>query len=406
MHSWIKSQTRIFLFTVLGIAGAFGQGVIDIPGIERRSGNPTYPIAILSGDEDVSALTRRAFQVHGAFNVVSRDQAAVTVQLERMGTNWVNLTIFQGSGSQVSLQEVVSGSSLTDAVYRACDVVVARVAGLPGIFAGKLAFVGERTGYKEIYTGDLFFQQYRAVTQDRSESISPRWSPDGTQILYTGYFRSGFPEIYVLNTVARSREIIARYQGTNTGATFSPDGRRIAMILSSPGNPELYLADMQGKQPMRMTFNNSLEASPDFSPQGDRLVLTSDAIGVPQIYIMELSSRSRNNSGMRRIARNVSRNISEPAWNPQGEEIAFTLVQGSNFQIGLYNLNTDEVEVLTQGRYDSVEPTWTRDGRHLLYTRRTGDRSELRIMDKVTKRSYPLHTSRVGDTSQANYIYP
>lgn len=402
-----KNLPALFLAAWLGAVSLSGQGVIDIPGIEREAGERVYPVSVTSEDTQVQALARRAFTVHGAFRVVEPTQAAVRIALQRTASNRVTVVVTEGGGSRVLFRETSAGESLNEAALRACDLAVERIAGLPGIFAGRLAFVGERTGYKEIYTGDLFFQQYRAITQDRSKSISPRWSPDGRRIVYTGYFRSGFPEIYMIDLENRSRDIVARYRGTNTGGTFSPDGRRMAMVLSSPGNPELYIADADGQRPRRMTINNSLEASPDFSPRGDRIVLTSDPMGVPQIYVMDAGAVSRNNSGMQRIARNVSRNCSEPVWNPRDENlIAFTLVQGGGFQIGLYNFERDAVEVLTQGPGDSVEPTWTRDGRHLIFTRRTGSRKELRIMDTVTRRDYALHTQRVGATSQAHFFYP
>ncbi len=408
MRFRIKIPSLLFLSSLLlsGPAG-WGQGIIDIPGIERSLENPTFAVAIEADDSQISAMARRAFQVHGAFNVVPREAADVTVRMDRVATNRIGLSLLEGSGNRVLQEAVIAGPDFLEAIYRACDRVVESVSGLPGIFGGKLAFVGEGTGFKEIYVGDLFFQQYRALTRDRSESISPRWSPDGNRILYTGFFRSGFPEIYVLDTVSRSREVVARFRGTNTGGNFSPDGSRMAMILSSPGNPELYLANRNGKRPVRHTFNNSLEASPDFSPRGDRLVLTSDPMGVAQLYVMSVNGRSRDNGGMRRIARNVSGNCSEPAWNPRDENlIAFTLLQGGNFQIGLYDFEADSVEVLTQGGTDSVEPAWTQDGRHLIYTRKSGKKSELRILDTVSKRSFPLHTARVGKTSQASYVYP
>jgi len=387
--------------------GLFAQGIIDIPGIEREVENPVYRVAVVSDHSEVSALARRAFQVHGAFLVVPRNTAEVTIRLERLATDRVNLELLQGGGTRNLRQEVIAGESLNEAVLRACDIAVESISGIPGFFAGKLAFVGERTGYKEIYMGDLFFQQYRAITQDRSKSISPRWSPDGRKIVYTGYVRSGFPEIFVLNVRERTRDNIARYRGTNTGGTYSPDGRRMAMVLSSPGNPELYIADVEGSRPRRITYNDSLEASPDFSPRGDRVVITSDPMGVPQIYVMSISAVSRNHSGMRRIARNVSRNCSEPVWNPRDENlVAFTLLQDSGFQVGLYNFQEDSVEVLTRDRGDSKEPAWTRDGRHLIYTNSNGGRNELRILDTVTRKSHALHTSRVGDTSQANFHYP
>ena len=109
---------------------------------------------------------------------------------------------------------------------------------------------------------------------------------------------------------------------------------------------------------------------------------------------------------MRRIARNVSGNCSEPVWNPaDSDEVAFTLLQGGNFQIGLYRFSTDDVEVLTRGGGDSVEPYWTNDGRHLVYTLRASGRKQLRILDTETRKSVALHSPKVGDASQACFVY-
>ncbi len=394
------------IFVLLGNA-LCASDIITIPGIVRTVDNPVYPISIESNDEKISVLARRAFGVHGAYRVVANDSGKVKVRIDRLSSNQVNLIIQSGETNQTLAQGRISGSDWMNATLLACDQVVERTSGLKGFFAGRLAFVGERTGDKEIFVGDLFFQRFRALTQDRSESVSPRWSPDGKRIVYTGYFRSGFPEIYMLDVENRTRSTVARFRGTNTGGTFSPDGRRLAMVLSSPGNPEIYLADAQGNRPRRMTMNATLEASPSFSPDGRRLVLTSDPMGFPQIYMLTLDGPSRNNSGMQRIARSLSRNCSEPVWNPVNPDlIAFTVLQGSGFQIAVYDISTATSTVLTSGGSDSVEPAWTSDGRHLIYTLRAAGRKQLRVLDTVTKKSVGLHSPNAGNASQASFIYP
>lgn len=384
-----------------------GQGVIDIPGLQRENANAVIPVAVRSGDANMRALAGRAFSVHGAFNLVAEGNAKVVASLAAgPGANQVTVTILGGNPARELARETLSGGDWREATLRACDAVVRKVAGLPGFFGGKLAFVGERTGFKEIYVGDLFFQRYQAVTQDRSESLSPRFSPDGNRLLYTGYYRSGFPEVYLLDLGRGARETIARYRGTNTGGTFSPDGQTIALVLSSPGNPELFLSDLTTRRPRRMTLNTSLEASPTFSPDGKRVAVTSDPLGGPQIYVLGLDQPSRNHQGMERVGRNLSGNCSEPAWNPVDKNLlAFTVLQGRMFQVAITNLATGKSEVLTGGR-DSSEPCWTSDGRHLIYTQRTGAGKQLRLLDTVSKKSADLHSTQTGNVSQASFVYP
>jgi TolB protein len=228
----------------------------------------------------------------------------------------------------------------------------------------------------------------------------PRWSPDGRQLLYTTYHNSGFPDIYKIDLSSGRRTPIATYKGTNSGAVFSPDGRRIAMALSGTGNSELHVADADGRNPRRLTNNKSLESSPSWSPDGGRLVYTSDAPGKPQLF--EISS---SGGPARRIPTNISSYCSEPVWNPVDDSlIAFTAAVSGGFQIALYDAKTRSSKILTQGA-SSVEPAWLGDGRHLVFTQRQGGRTRLMILDSETGKVSALHQPGFGDASSASFVY-
>ena len=75
------------------------------------------------------------------------------------------------------------------------------------------------------------------------QSIMPRWSPDGRKILYTGYFQTGAPDIFEIDTATQQRKPFVSLKGTNTSARFSPDGSLVAMILTGEGNSEVYVSN-------------------------------------------------------------------------------------------------------------------------------------------------------------------
>lgn len=394
LHRLLIGLTAVLLSPVWVLS----QGYTDLPAIVGDAGPRVLPIEVNSPDNRINGLVIRAFNLHGAFKPVSSGgDLKATFRPAGERSILVKLT-YQGQ----NISETVTGDDWFDATLRAADRVVQRTIGLPGFFAGRIAIVGENTGNKELYVGDLLFQRLRRITSDQSTALSPRWSPDGSRILYTTYFRTGFPDIYEINLRTNQRRAFATYRGVNNGAAFSPDGSRVAMILSSSGNSELYVSDPSGRTPQRLTRNRSAEASPTWSPDGRRIALTSDQLGKPQIFVYDLQSKE-----FTRVRTNISGYCAEPVWNPVDPSlIAFTISQGGGFEVAVYDFKSGKSRTISSGAGDAIEPWWLNDGRHLIYTQRQGGKTSLRILDTVTGSSAALHSPSFGNASQASFVYP
>ena len=366
-----------------------------------RNDEGKLAIAVGSSDPNISNLARRAFALHGGIVVAEEAvDALFLVKFEPAGDSSVLITLGSGQPYTEQMRRTVSGRDLQNAVLRACDMVVKATLQSEGFFAGRLAFVCKQNGFSELYTSDLLFTRISPLTADRAFIAGPKWSPDGRSLLFTSYFKSGFPDIYRIDVDSRRKTPIATFKGLNSGGTFSPDGRQIAMSLSGTGNSEIYVSDSRGKNLRRLTMNKSLETSPSWSPDGRRLVFSSDAPGKPQLY--EISS---SGGPTRRIPTNISSYCSEPAWNPVDENlIAFTVAVRGGFQIALYDANKRSSEILTRGP-SSLEPTWLRDGRHLVFTQRKGNIIRLMLLDTKTKEVRALHAPSFGEASMATYVY-
>jgi TolB protein len=395
----VPISTLIIAFLLLGPLRAQSE-VIDLPDVVRAD-TGIVAIAVDSSDSVIAARGRRAFALHGGFHVVATEKASLTLRLEPLGPTSVELSLLSKQAGSQGHEETLVGNNLQHAVDLACDRVVERTLGTKGFFAGKLSFVAKQRGVPEIYTSDLLFSQVRPLTADRALVMGPSWSSDGTRLLFTSYYKSGFPDIYLLDLSAGMRKVIANFKGSNNGASFSPDGRRIAMTLSGSGNSELYVANQEGRNLRRLTRNRSLETSPSWSPDGQRLVYASDAPGRPQLYVLPAAGGTP-----RRLPTNVSRYCAEPDWNPvDAKQIAFTAAVSGGFQIALYDAEAGVAKVLTKAPGAAVEPTWLNDGRHLIFTQRLDGRTRLMLLDSRSGKVSALHTRALGDTSEATFVY-
>jgi TolB protein len=394
----MKQLTLIFT-SILIIQALGAQNTIQLGDVVGSANVTSRTVNIIGQPATLVASAVRLFDLHGGF-VRSDERADFTFRFEASGSTSVSLTIL--SGGKTLWQDSFTGTTQTDALCRAADIAVQKTLGLPGFFASKVAFISDRTGYAEAYTSDILFQAVRQLTRDRSQCLSPNLSPDGRTLLYTSYHGTGFPDIYSINLNTGQRTVFAGFKGTNTGAAFSPDGRSVAMILSGSGNSEVYVSNADGKQLRRLTRSASLEADPGWSPDGRRLIFTSDQLGGPQIYTMDVQGRA-----MSRVRTDISRNCSEPVWNPRdSSQIAFTAAIGGEFEVAVYSFTENKSRIVSKGAGDAVHPAWLRDGRHLVYTERTPRTSRLMILDTVTGKRVRLSPAELNKASGASAVYP
>jgi TolB protein len=393
----MQNVLRLFLGLAL-VAPAFAQR--DIGYVDVQANTQVIPVSISSSSAELENLALTAFNTHGLYRLVASG-GVYNFNFAPAGGNQVTVTITKGAAGATVHSETVTGASLRNALLRAADVAVQRTGGLRGYFAGRLAFVTDRGGIQTIMTGDLFGGELQSHPVNGKQIVGPRWSPDGTKILFTSY-RTGFPDIYELNVRARQMSVFASFKGTNSGAHFSPDGTRVAMVLSGEGNPEIYIGNAAGRQIKRMTNNQSIEASPCWSPDGTRLVFTSDAAGGPQLYVMSAAG-----GPMSRLSTNISKYCAEPDWSAADpKKIVFTAGVGHGYQAAVYDFGTGTARIASRAPMDAIEPVWLADGRHIVCTFRNASTHVLYVVDTESGKATLLTPPGLGNAWAASYLAP
>jgi len=233
--------------------------------------------------------------------------------------------------------------------------------------------------------------------------FNPSWNNSGAGIFFTSN-RQVFNNVYHLDLSSRKVSTVAKYKGSNLCAVQNPKSSQTALILSTSGNPELWLGSTPYSRPRRITNNKSNESGPCWSPDGRRLIVTSDSRGKPQLYEVSLSS-----GVLSRIPTNVSSHCVEAAWNPvHSERIAFTAAVGGGFQVFEYNFSTRASRMITSGVNHAMQPCWANDGRHLFFTQRSsGGALSIMVVDTEFEEARPvmLHDKKFGNCSQPSFFY-
>jgi TolB protein len=260
-------------------------------------------------------------------------------------------------------------------VHRIGNEIIKTLTGHDGIFLTKLVFIGNTSGHKEIFISDFDGHGAKQVSRDKSIALLPRWSPRGNNILFNSYREGGGPLLYNYDLTSGKVRKISSRPGLNTGAAWSPDGKRIALTLSHKGDPNIFLMGLNGKIIKQLTKHWGIDVSPTFSPDGKKMAFVSNRSGSPQIYVFDLQRGTEQ-----RITFGESSYNTSPSWSSRNK-IAFVAKIDGNFEICTMDPNGGQWRRLTSGTRNNEDPCWSPDGRYIIYSSNREGRYHLYLMN-------------------------
>ena len=270
------------------------------------------------------------------------------------------------AGRQLASQAfTVAAADWRRAAHKCADIVYARLTGEGAFLNTRIVYVAE-TGpktnrVKRIALMDSDGSNVRYLTAGRSNVTTPRFSPSGEQLVYTGMLARK-PRVFVIDVASGAERLLVPGGAITFAPRFSPDGRRIVFSWAQGGNTDIFIVGASGGVPTRLTSTPGTDTSPSFSPDGRRIVFESERSGTQQLYVMGVDG-----TGQRRISFGGGRSAS-PVWSPKGNLIAFTRIGGGGFRIGVMDPSGGGERLLTNAWQDEG-PSWAPNGQFVLFHR-------------------------------------
>ena len=305
----------------------------------------------------------------------------------------------------------------------------------------------------ELYVVKLDGSGLRRITHDDEFAGSPAWSPDGRSLVF---YTAPLVEVFNLTSVRRmggttQLESVALEDGkrrvltTGAGEKFSPRwlaADRVGYTAANaaggidfasatggavtPGARGVFRHASWSRDGKRMVFQRDTDevwppnrAWPSlderfsllrvgvfasYSPTGDRRVSNDKTAANFQNSVVLMNADGSNS---RAIFSAEGKNAMGPDWSRQGDRIAFAL--GKFYQningpqiADIVAIDTDggHFTVLTDGKANNAMPSWSGDGKHIVYRRAGARGNALEIVDVDT------HAQRVLTTGPAHYSQP
>ena len=362
--------------------------------------NKLILMAVKGYDGEVARVLKFDLEVMGC-KIVPEGNAAYL--LSGGNKNSVN-GILKDAAGNFEFNKRYNGGNLRQQAHALSNDVIKAITGRNGIAHTRILYK-MKTGPRayEVFVSGYDGHQPVALTGDNTIIESPLWVPGNGEVFYTSWMKIGGVENttviqHKMNNGAR--KVFCRFKGLNTGGAVSPQGE-VAMVLSRGKNPDIWVApvgwdflkDIKGKQLRRMCRTNEAESGPAWSPDGKWLCFATRANG--RRMLVKVAAVGGN---MIKIPTPGAINPTDPAWSPDGKSIAFTSQTGKYFNIFVAPAHGGKADLITSGE----GPSWARNNRNLIFTRRGVNKRMLAIVDVPTKQVKML-PAFTGSASQPDW---
>jgi Tol biopolymer transport system component len=201
-----------------------------------------------------------------------------------------------------------------------------------------------------------------SVSSACDNQLLPVWSPDGREIAFD--CQIGVVDSVHVVGVGNGR---GRRLAAGRSPSWSPDGSRIAFATDDDGIVSINRDGSRRTVLVRTTFD-SLADSPQWSPDGRYILYDGPGVGG------DGGSVVRATGGTGRFLTDDG----TPAWSPDSKRIAFELlvepgrdIPPSIQHIAVVDRNGEHLHAVTKGKGWREDPAWSPDGREIAFVLKT-----------------------------------
>ena len=169
---------------------------------------------------------------------------------------------------------------------------------------------------------------------------------------------------------------------------MSPDGRTVAWVRYAPdtgSGPSVWLMDADGTNRRRLVEDMPGD-QPAWSPDGAQIAFTSSVGGSSDIYVVRADG-----SDLQRLTRHEATD-EYPAWSPDGERIAFGSLRTGDFEVFVMRSDGSDLQRVTDHPAVDFRPSWSPDGTRIAFSSSRADEEAMAVFN------YDLYLMRPDGT--------
>ena len=269
----------------------------------------------------------------------------------------------------------------------------------------RIAFDASWVGPRRVWVVDSQGHNPQQLTSDSSEAVThvrPRWSPDGSKIVFQNIERTKF-DVRIVDSKTGQTVWVTNDAVQDINPVWSPSGDHVYFSSYRGGGINIWRVSVRAdgtpdESPQQLTIGAGQDVEIAMARNCKRLafsILRQNA----DIWRLPVSPESGRPDGSPHEVITTTREDSRGAWSPDGRLIAFNSDRTGEMNIWLYSITDRSSRQLTRGPGGDFQANWSPDGKRIAFFSSRRGTADIWTVEVATGELHPIRTTASIDVN-------